>query len=163
MSWFLFHCKPKEDARAQTHIRNQGYDTYRPIIQVQRKRGGKIVWLEESLFPRYLFVNVADDSGNWRSLLSTRGIAGVVRFGEHPTKIPSALIEQIKVNERRLNQVEPVELFKKGETVLIVEGPFKMLEAIYQQTKGEDRVLVLLTILNQPKLVELNSSDIEPK
>lgn len=162
MSWFLFTCKPREDDRAELNLKNQGYTCYRPVIQVQKKRNGKQVLVEESLFPRYIFVQLPDGVGNWRSLLATRGIANVVRFGELPTAIPQALIDEIKANETQLKQTEtPVKGLKAGDKVRITSGPFEFLEAIYQQSKGEDRVLVLLNILQQPQLIELTPDQID--
>ncbi len=162
MSWFLFTCKPREDDRAELNLKNQGYTCYRPMIQVQKKRNGKQIRVEESLFPRYIFVQLSDGVGNWRSLLSTRGIAGVVRFGEQPTVIPQALIDEIKANEAQLKQNEtPFLGLKTGDKVRITSGPFAFLEAVYQHSKGEDRVLVLLNILQQPQLIELTSDQID--
>jgi len=162
LSWFLFTCKPREDDRAELNLKNQGYTCYRPMIQVQKKRKGKQIIVEESLFPRYIFVQLADGIGNWRSLLSTRGIAGVVRFGEQPTVIPQAMIDEIKANETHLNQSDtPLQGLRIGDKIRITSGPFEFLEAIYQQNKGEDRVLVLLNILQQPQLIELASSQID--
>ncbi|WP_176330039.1 transcription/translation regulatory transformer protein RfaH [Oceanospirillum sanctuarii] len=162
MSWFLFTCKPREDNRAELNLKNQGYTCYRPVIQVQKKRNGKQVLVEESLFPRYIFVQLPDGVGNWRSLLATRGIANVVRFGELPTAIPQALIDEIKANETQLKQTEtPVKGLKAGDKVRITSGPFEFLEAIYKQSKGEDRVLVLLNILQQPQLIELTPDQID--
>jgi len=162
LSWFLFTCKPREDNRAELNLKNQGYTCYRPVIQVQKKRNGKQVLVEESLFPRYIFVQLPDGVGNWRSLLATRGIANVVRFGELPTAIPQALIDEIKANETQLKQTEtPVKGLKAGDKVRITSGPFEFLEAIYQQSKGEDRVLVLLNILQQPQLIELTPDQID--
>lgn len=162
MSWFLFTCKPREDERAELNLKNQGYTCYRPMIQVQKKRNGKQILVEESLFPRYIFVQLPDGVGNWRSLLATRGIANVVRFGELPTAIPQSLIDEIRGNEARLRQSKAAaEAFKTGDKVRITSGPFEFLEAIYQQSKGEDRVLVLLNILQQPQLIELAPDQID--
>ena len=162
MSWFLFTCKPRDDVRAEQNLINQGYTCYRPVIQVTRTRRGKKQQTEESLFPRYIFVHLPDNEGNWRALLSTRGIAGVVRFGEQPTKIPQALIDEIKTNEQALKQSgTPVNALKTGDKVRITSGPFQFLEAVYQQSKGDDRVLVLLNILQQPQLIELAVNQVD--
>lgn len=162
MSWFLFTCKPREDDRAEQNLINQGYTCYRPMITLEKKRAGKRVIVEESLFPRYIFVQLPDNTGNWRALMSTRGIANVVRFGEHPTVIPQALIDEIKANEQHLNQPETTQSdLKTGDKVRITSGPFEFLEAIYQQSKGEDRVIVLLNILQQPQLIELTPDQID--
>ncbi|MDX1320405.1 MAG: transcription/translation regulatory transformer protein RfaH, partial [Oceanospirillum sp.] len=89
-------------------------------------------------------------------------IANVVRFGEHPTVIPQALIDEIKANEQQLNQPETAQSdLKAGDKVRITSGPFEFLEAIYQQSKGEDRVIVLLNILQQPQLIELTPDQID--
>jgi transcriptional antiterminator RfaH len=41
-------------------------------------------------------------------------------------------------------------LFEAGENVLVAEGAFAGLEAIYQNTDAESRSMVLLNILSKP-------------
>lgn len=32
-AWYLIHCKPRQDERAEEHLTRQGYACYRPRVQ----------------------------------------------------------------------------------------------------------------------------------
>jgi transcriptional antiterminator RfaH len=51
--------------------------------------------------------------------------------------------------------------FETGETVQITEGPFLGLDAIYQMSDGESRVMVLLNILSKPVSLSIEPTGIK--
>jgi transcriptional antiterminator RfaH len=61
MHWLLAYTKPRQEALAEEHLRRQGYEVLCPQLRVQKLRRRKWTWVEEPLFPRYLFVGVADE------------------------------------------------------------------------------------------------------
>ena len=71
----------------------------------------------------------------------------LVTFGQTPAKIEDELIAQLQVKtasaEVQLRHFEP------GEQVVVTDGPFVGVEAIYQMADAEGRVMVLLNILSK--------------
>jgi transcriptional antiterminator RfaH len=51
--------------------------------------------------------------------------------------------------------------FSPGEAVTVTDGPFVGLEAIYQMTDGEGRVMVLLNILSKPVQLSIEPTSIK--
>ena len=49
---------------------------------------------------------------------------------------------------------------KPGDTVEILEGPFKGLAAVYQMPRGEDRAALLLTMLGSEQTVVIERSSL---
>lgn len=84
-AWYLAQCKPRQDERAQQHLENQGYTCYRPQYRRERVLGGRLQAQMESLFPGYLFIQLAGDS-NWSPLRSTRGLAASWRSMANRTR-----------------------------------------------------------------------------
>jgi len=63
--------------------------------------------------------------------------------------VPSGLIEQL---QRRVSKHEDQvmsSLPKVGEKMTIMDGPFRGLDAVFYQPDGNNRALVLVTMLNQ--------------
>ena len=52
-------------------------------------------------------------------------------------------------------------VFKSGDNVEITEGSFKGLQAIIAEQKGEDRVLLFLTLLGKQQALEIPISQIK--
>ncbi|MGB8714695.1 MAG: transcriptional activator RfaH, partial [Onishia taeanensis] len=71
--WYVIQCKGGESFRAAEHLANQGFDVFHPVLEVQKKRRGKLAWIAEPLFPYYLFIRLDRIASNWRPIRSTRG------------------------------------------------------------------------------------------
>lgn len=152
--WYLVQCKPRQEARAQLNLRNQGFTCFTPMQDVQRLRHGKKTLVTEALFPGYLFVNLCRLNDNWHSIRSTRGVTSLVRFGREsePLPVPDVLIEHIR---QRLNRQPASELFAPGSKVRLIDGPFKDLEAVFSKTDGEERAIILLNILQREQRLKV--------
>lgn len=150
-TWYLLQCKAHQDNRAEEHLRRQDYEIFRPHFVTQRVVRGKPMNVLESLFPGYLFIRLAADS-NWSSLRSTRGVLRLVGFNQGPTNVPDTVIELLRA---RCDHMAPVQLFRPGEPVQIVQGPLNTLEGIFLSMDGQDRVRILLHLLNQDRPVRV--------
>ncbi|OOG20796.1 transcriptional activator RfaH [Thioalkalivibrio denitrificans] len=150
--WYLVQCKPRESFRAEEHLNNQGFETFHPTHLVHTRVAGRRVRKPAPLFPHYLFVCL-DAADNWSSLRSTRGVARIVRFGNEPRPVPPDVIEALKAACATMATARPA--FRAGERVRIAEGCFAECEAIVQQMRGEDRVLLLLEFLGRQQAVEI--------
>lgn len=150
--WFLLTSKPHKDELAELQLRNQGFDVYRPLAQRLRKQRGRVITCVESLFPRYMFIHLNSVTDNWTPIRSTKGVHGLVRFGASnlPTPVPEQLIWQLQAQEKALGQrAIDLDRFHAGDKVVITEGPFHGLQAVFQKYDGEERVIVLLDILHK--------------
>lgn len=159
--WYLIMSKPNKDSYAEEQLTNQDYRVYRPLISRKKRIRGKMKEVIESLFPRYLFVLLKEGVDDWSSIRSTRGVLSIVRFGADPAVVPNGLIQLLKQNEETSVSVA-IELdhFKHGEKIIIEDGPFVGLEAVFENYKSEERVIVLLNILNNITMVNLSLSKI---
>jgi transcriptional antiterminator RfaH len=144
--WYLIHCKPWEDERALEHLERQNYECYRPVRQIERLRNGQKVLISESLFPRYLFIHLSSVDDNWYPIRSTRGVQQLVTCNQKPVAVRDEIIDGIRL---RLGQVQPEPLLKPGERVVITEAPFSQVEAIFVANEGDERVVLLLNILQK--------------
>jgi transcriptional antiterminator RfaH len=144
--WFLLHTKPRRELIALTNLERQGYTCYLPMMTVEKIRRNKAETIKEAMFPRYLFIHLDTDcqGQSWAPIRSTFGVSQIVRFGDQLATVQPQLVEHLRNSE--LNQtIEP--LFKPGDKVTILNGPFAGIEAIYQTTNPEKRALILLEIL----------------
>ena len=148
--WYAVHCKPRQDERAELHLRNQDYEVFRPLAKVSKRKKGKLKIEITSLFPRYLFVHLHDSDENWAPIRSSRGVVDIVRFGNQPTPVATEIIDHLKENIAKIGFIDlSVDHFKPNEQVRIMEGPFAGFEAIYAAKKAEDRVIILLNFMQQ--------------
>ena len=150
-AWYLVHTKARQEDTAITNLQRQNFRCYMPMLYVEKVRRGKPVVVAEPMFPSYVFVQL-DTSGqgqSWSPIRSTLGVRELVKFGGHPTKVDAELINTLHEREQ-LQQSNPQALFAAGDKVVITDGPFAGIEAIYQTADAERRSMILLSMLNKP-------------
>lgn len=159
--WYLLTSKPHKDALAEENLNRQGYTVYRPLAQRLRTRRGKQEPVIESLFPRYMFIELNRLNDNWAPIRSTIGVQGFVRFGELPTAVPLDLINYLHMNESAFSaKAIDLDRFHAGDKVIIKEGPFKGLTGIFQNYDGEQRAIILLEILRKATQLKINPAQV---
>ena len=147
--WYLIHTKIRKEQCALQNLEQQGFECYLPEMHAEKLRRGTMAVVPEPLFPRYLFIRLSTglESQSWAPIRSTVGVSRLVTFGQTPAKIEDELIAQLQV---KTDSAE-VQLrhFVPGEQVVVTDGPFVGVEAIYQMADAEGRVMVLLNILSK--------------
>lgn len=146
--WYLIQTKPRQESRAEQHLRRQHFDCYRPQKQCCSANGKA----EEPLFPGYLFIRLDRHLDNWYPIRSTRGVARVVSFGGEPTPVRDELIEQLR---QRLAAPAEKPQFQPGERVQLRAGGLTELEAIFVSSDGEERSVILLKLLQREQKVRV--------
>ncbi|MCY1391757.1 Transcription antitermination protein RfaH [compost metagenome] len=149
--WYLVQCKPRQDRRALEHLERQGYCCLLFEQQLERLTKGKLVYSSEPMFPSYLFIHLDRVEDNWLPIRSTRGVSHIVSFGNQVIPVPTEVIDRLRTRE----SINPAPVFEKGDKVVINEEGLQNLEAIFVARDGEERVLLLLSILQRQTVVSV--------
>lgn len=162
MTWYLIQTKPRAENIALENLSNQGYECYLPMLRAEKLIKNKIELQKAPLFPRYLFINLELDfsSKGWAPIRSTRGVTQLVRFGVEPAKVDTALIDLMRAHELR-DEAKIESLFKPGDSLKILSGPFLGFESIYQGMDPEMRVIVLLEFMNKNLEIKLQPDQVK--
>jgi len=162
--WYVVHTKPRQEILALENLERQSFETWLPLIKQNRRRRGKNVGCIEPLFPRYLFIKLDLGQDNISSIRSTFGVSKLVRFGEVPTPVPQGLVSTLKCQaDPSTGLIRPAEeFFSEGTEVTILEGPFAGLNAIYQADCGEERSIVLLSLLGGVQQIHIGKEQLWP-
>jgi transcriptional antiterminator RfaH len=160
--WHAVLCKPRQDALAEQNLLHQGFEIFRPKTRQHRMRSGQRRSFIESMFPRYLFVRLSRQGQDWGPIRSTRGAVGLVRLGTETPIIPDQIINVLR---RRCDDEGLISLngaidYQPNDLVEIVDGPCIGYRALFQARTGEERVVVLLKLLQYERSVELAESAI---
>ena len=156
VSWYLVHTKPRQEDIALANLERQGYECYLPQMRIERVRRRKAEVATEPMFPRYLFIRLdsSDQGKSWSPIRSTLGVSQLVHFGARAAKVDNTLVDFLRQRERSL----PTEvMFHSGDSVVITDGPFAGIEAIYQTADAERRAFILLEILAKPVSMHIDA------
>ncbi len=155
-AWYLVQSKPRNEMRALENLVRQGYETYLPLMEVERLHRGKLLKKMEPLFPRYLFLHLEEGNDNWGPIRSTMGVAGLVRFGQAYAVVSDDVLEAVRVRTQDVKKA----LFTPGDSIRVVSGPLLGLEGVFDITDGEQRSFVLLEFMQKQQRVSVSTADL---
>lgn len=150
LSWYAVYTQPGKESLAAQQLRNQGFEVYLPQYQKLRRHAGRTDIVATALFPRYLFVGLDTQRQRWRSVNGTRGVVGLVMFGDKPTPVPAPVIEEIRGREDETGHVRlngPA--FRRGQALRIMEGPMTDTQAIFEEQLDGNRAILLVSLLGR--------------
>jgi transcriptional antiterminator RfaH len=147
--WYLIHTKIRQERVALENLERQGFECFLPLMRAEKLRRGALQVVQEALFPRYLFIRLGTglESQSWAPIRSTLGVSRLVAFGLIPAKIDDELIGALRTRSEASDVV--LRHFEPGEQIMVTDGPFWGVDAIYQMADAEGRVIVLLNILSK--------------
>jgi transcriptional antiterminator RfaH len=151
IAWYLLQCKSRQDERAREHLLRQGFDCFCPVLEVEILKGGRLRRLTQPMFPGYLFVHLRAQD-NWVALRCTRGVARVVSFSSSPARVPDSIIEHLR---QRCANAGGITALHAGDSVQVRVGPYAEMDAIFLAMDGDQRVRLLLNILNRKQQVSI--------
>lgn len=157
MPWYAIQHKPAQGERAVENLQAQEACCFYPKITVERVVRGKRTQRLEPLFPGYLFINLEPGDPLWGKLRSTRGVLRVIGFGGKPAVVDDDIIADIRAG---LEAVTERGGLKEGQKIEIRNGPFRGVDAIFQAYDGEERAILLISLLNREQKVGVPLSDL---
>ena len=156
-AWYLLYCKRGQLQRAMEHLERQDVNCLAPTIALEKIVRGKRTTVSEPLFPNYLFVEFDPEIIHTTTISATRGVNNFVRFGNLPATVPSKVIHQLSVCTTE--NITATDTPYSGDSVVITDGAFEGLEAIFTEPDGEARSMLLLTLLTKQVLQSVKNTD----
>lgn len=155
--WFVLATHPHREAEAIQNLMRQSFRAYCPTIVRSIRHARRNYDAPRPLFAGYVFVEQQDLVQRWRPLLSTIGVRSVIMSGETPAKLPAGFVESLKVREVNGCICKPEATFQIGQQVTIRGGAFDGLVCQIVEMKENDRVLVLLDLLQRKTRVQVDA------
>jgi len=129
------------------------------IVPIEKKikiKGGKRVEVEEKIYPGYVMVDMIVTDDSWYVVRNTPRVTGFVGAGIHPIPLQKSEVESLFKRMKSETIKHKIDLVM-GETVLIVDGPFKELEGKVSEVDEErGKVKILVSMFGRETPVELD-------
>ncbi len=148
--WLVVRSQPHREVVAVSNLARQGFDAYCPMLLRRVRHARQTRDVRRPLFPGYLFVAVDHETQQWRPILSTFGVSSVVTSGVTPGSVPDGFIAALRAREIDGVIVRPETPYHLGQTVRLTLPAFDGLVAEVIGLDDNDRLLVLMTVLNRP-------------
>ena len=134
-----------------------------PTEDVVEMRQGKKVVSSKLFYPGYVLVEIEMNNDTWHLVRSTPRVTGFVGSGTMPSPLTEEEVDRIvhKV-EAAAENPKPKLKFDRGETIKIMDGPFKDFTGAVEEINDDRSTLrVMVTIFGRATPVELDFYQIE--
>ncbi|MHC8508099.1 MAG: transcription termination/antitermination protein NusG [Rhodospirillales bacterium] len=161
MRWYAVHTHAGAELKALMHLEQQGFQAYLPRYLRRRSHARRVTWSPSPLFPRYLFAAMDLGAQRWRAVNSTIGVSRLVTQGDAPAPAPEGVVEALRAHENAEGVIDFKTRFKKGDRVIITEGPFMDRVGLLENMPDDHRVIVLLDLLGRETRVALGEASVQ--
>jgi len=151
--WYAFYTKPHQEFKAQQQFESAGIDYYLPVIKTVRQWRDRKKKILEPLFKSYIFVYANEKER--LCALQQSSIVRTVCFNGKPSIIPDYQIENLKIMLNENPEVFVVNKIEAGESVKIIDGPFKGIVGKIKIVSKEKWLAVSVDLLQRSVLVRL--------
>lgn len=135
-----------------------------PVEEVVELKGGQKTISERKLYPGYVLVQMEMNDDSWHLVKSTPRVTSFIGgTAQKPTPIKDAEVEIIlrRMDDSKNNPTQKL-TFDKGESVRVIDGPFKDFSGSVEDINYEkSKLRVMVTIFGRATPVELDFSQIE--
>jgi len=143
-TWYLIRTKSNREHQVRGRLSQLVPEIFAPMLKLPRSRlhGAKSSLVP--LFPQYIFARF-DLATHYFDIRYMPGVTGFVCAGPDPLAVPKAIVDSVRA--RCINEVLQLspKPFRRGERVLVVDGPFSDFEAIFESyLSGTKRVAILI-------------------
>jgi transcription elongation factor/antiterminator RfaH len=160
--WYVVHTQPNAEGMAVAHLEGQGYQVFCPRYCKAVRHARKTKRVLAPLFPNYLFLRLDVTRDQWRFVNGTRGVVRLIMQGMTPQPVPRGIVEVLQVQLGAADAMSWATMFKIGQAVRIVDGPFVDFVGTLQRLDAAGRVRVLLDLLGRSVSLALHCDALTP-
>lgn len=173
MRWYVIHAYSgfeKQVKRAlEERIRREGLqekfgDILVPTEEVVEMRQGQKTTSERKFFPGYVLIQMEMDERTWHMVKDTPKVTGFVggtAGRPHPLteKEAQAILQQV---QEGVEKPRPKISFEAGESVRVIDGPFKDFNGMVEEVNYEkNKLRVSVMVFGRSTPVELDFGQVE--
>ncbi|MBN1933007.1 MAG: UpxY family transcription antiterminator [Desulfobacterales bacterium] len=160
-SWYVLHTKSKFENVVNEGLIKKSIEVFLPKVQVRSKRRDRKAMIRIPLFPGYLFVKTDLRPNEHLEIVKTVGAVRLIGNTAGPIPVKNGTIDSLKIMVAGNNPVSTGYHFKKGDRVIVVDGPFAGVSGTFVRHGGKGRVIVNIEALGQFASVDVNEEDVE--
>ena len=162
LKWYAIHTRSNYEQKVYDGLCGKSIETLLPKCQVMSRRKDRRKKIFIPMLPGYVFVYTDLNAVEYLDILKTVGVVRLVGFEGKPVPASDEEISSLMILDGTDRTVENRSLMKRGDRIMIMDGPFKGLVGFYVRHKGKsDKVVVSIGLLNRALAVEIEGWALE--
>ena len=160
LRWFALQVRTRWENSTAVLLSGKGYQTLLPTYQTKKRWNGRVKQMSAPLFPGYVFCQF--DALKRLPILITPGVISVVGRGRVPYPVNDGEVAAIQTIVASGFQAEPWPYLEVGQKIRIEGDSLNGLEGILIQFKGNNRIVVSVSLLRRSVALEIDRDCVRP-
>ena len=163
LKWFALLTRSNFEQTVHTNIVKKKIEAFLPTTKRKSRRKDRNLMIKIPLFPGYIFVKSTVDPSDQLNILKTIGAVRLLGNQSGPVPVPQSQVESLKIlTNANMDLITGINIrIKKGEPVMILEGPMAGIKGEFSRYKGKGRVVIKIEVLGQYAGVEVKEDNVE--
>jgi transcription antitermination factor NusG len=162
LAWFAVQTKPRHEKKAAAELQEKGIRAFLPLCSEKRQWSDRQCVVELPLFPRYVFVRIAQGLNNRVPVLRTNGITSFVGMRGMGIAIPDEQVERIQTVLSQGIPVSPHLFVNVGKRIRIRGGALDGLQGILTAVNGDRTLVVSVELIQRSLAIRIAGFTVEP-
>jgi len=164
-SWYAIHTYVGYENAVMRNLRqrieslgmeDKIFDVIVPMEKKIKIKAGKRAEVEEKIYPGYVLVEMIVTDDSWYVVRNTPRVTGFVGSGVNPVPLDKKEIDML-FSRMKSDTIKHKIDFVLGDSIIIIDGPFKELEGKINEVDEErGKVKVLVSMFGRETPVELD-------
>jgi len=160
LKWFALQVRTRWESSTAVLLSGKGYQAFLPTFKARKRWNGKSREINAPLFPGYVFCQF--NAQKRLPILVTPGVLAVVGRGKVPLPVDDAEIAAIQTVVSSGFRAEPWPYLEVGQKIRIEGDALSGLEGILINFRGNQRIVVSVTLLRRSVALEIDRSCVKP-
>ena len=156
LKWYAIHARSRHENVVYEGLKKKVIEVFLPKVQIMSRRKDRRKRIFVPLLPGYVFVHSDLNPYHYWDIIKTYGVVRIVGTKGKPVPVKEEEILSLMTLDGTDRTVRNQAYMKKGNTIMIMEGPLKGLTGFYVRHKGQsDKVVVSIELLQRSLAVEI--------
>ncbi len=160
-AWYVLHTRSRFEQVVFDGLAGKALETFLPKITVMSKRRDRRKKIRIPLFPGYVFVKSDLNAYERLEIVKTVGVVRLVGNKDGPVPVPDESVDSLRIMVAGDHPVVTGTRLRKGDRVMVVEGPFIGVTGTFIRYRGSGRVVVSIEALGQYAAVDVPEEYVE--
>ncbi len=155
INWFAFRTKSRAEKKVHERLLDAGLYSFLPLrteIRLWSDRKKKVI---VPLISSFVFINCSKK--DFRKILEIQGVVCVLKLLSKPAIIKGEEIENLRIliSNIDLTKLEYTDKIFTGDYIEVIKGPLKGMSGLSVMIKGNHRLLIEISALENKMLVDI--------
>jgi transcriptional antiterminator RfaH len=159
--WFILQFKSNSHHQAVKNLTQQGFETFLPLHDTTSRKLSRFINTSRPLFPGYMFIKFDRAESKWHKINNTYGVSRLITFSSILKSIPTTFVDSLMKRYDSSGKLIPVKKLKKDDQVKVLRGPFANFIASVEKYESDQRIWILLDLMNRKTKIQTTSDALE--